>query len=684
MIVNPNKIAQFNQYVNFVGTSQAIPPINKTFIIGHRNLDANGNYYPLEPINGQTAQLTAYTEYVLNDCNSAAVAVAQMIDLGFRATYGLSGVLEFSAPDEAVLNADGTATLTWNNAPTGFYLLREAGIQLLISQSVSNANGTVIYVSNNTYSIIVEPTDVSGEFNTTNVITINWVASGTGILDPNNTDEIVMNVYYIFQGMNGVELPSANNQVTNPPISISFLNPQDNGDAPNPNPINIGIPSSVVLLENGNYGIYYSIVPSNFGYVPNQQIGNSTLNQGEAVGLVIGYLNGLVPDGIGVEVKVTAGAFTADSTINLILDATATVYNVDNLQAKVAVFCYAINNDEDLNNPLYANYFNWLRYQNSPQGIGAAGIVGITPTVSARDAVLTQPNDEYLCRVWYKYIQTLGLPSLSAGNIACMMAAILIKNGLPYNAVTGAACVGLPVSASEQNRGNQYEGNLCLSNGVSAILVNGSGGAYSPLANSGQAFVYRAVNTQPNISSFDNAVGLEDIFKDRIFKSSNTRTRTVEISVPQEKVSLRTIKQIKKTIKAVNALSATGQTNIPNEWYEMETTFAIMYIREIVNNAVRSWSGLNTRGGNSQYVQSFLLNNIQSNSKQLAIDANGQLNPIGFLLNVDYWCAKNYIVQSTVVGKLNLITYFQIGAIIIDVTTYINIMSSNIVPTTVG
>lgn len=484
-----NKVPSININISFVGAPVTASTDKNVLLIGHRNISVNGDYKPLVPAQNYPA-LTAYETYFIPAQSTVNGYLNYMQNLGFALEWGESNTLNFSAPSTVTVNSDSSVTLTWSSAQIGYDLLVGANIATTLVQSTSNATGTVSSVSTTSYAITLK--NVTGTFNTSNTISVSTINNNLQVPDPTRTDEIVMMVYRYAQAQ---VLTISSPIVTSAPnLYIAYLNDafagtvdevSDTGFAPNSDEIEIVAPNSVVSLSNGNVALYFTTIPDNFGLVPRSELGNSTITQTQdedsATGTIIGYLPGLVANGIGLEIDVTEGTFNATDTLTMELDTTQDIFSLLTYPINYVVSPYAVTSSGDLTNPNYAPFFNFLVTGNAASSVNnqqyyAFGVVAniSTPSTQASGLPVFDPSSfgaQNIVGAYAPYFPTLGDISFSVAELASFEAGLIARNDIPFNPMNKLA-TPMPVSSNTKTALKPSDAGTVLNIGWTPYVLN--------------------------------------------------------------------------------------------------------------------------------------------------------------------------------------------------------------------
>lgn len=474
----------------------AIPSIQATIVcIGHRNPAAGDSIItPLQPASGFPT-LEYFKPFTMPIFSSGYEALTYMGNLGFTVEFGLSGSLLFPVPDTVTTNANGTVTLSYTAMPANYNLLLVTGVSATVTQDTSAATGTFISASTSAFEITLD--DVSGSFDTTtgHLITIDYINNNLGLPDPNRTEEICMQVFYIYQVMN---LITGGNQYNfiKPNIILSVLTPREVSGrfAPNPASVTIGIPNGTAVQTDGSVYIGYTTMPANGVYVPLTQLGNSRFSQ--ATSLAAGTILGILPaETIAgcefvVHVGSVTGVFDTTHSISMVLDATQTVFELmDTIPMTAIVNPYNVATNTDVSTNQVA-FFDYIVSANQPTEVekGHFGVFGVfaNTTISPQQMSTLPSNIDYhwYAPVYYPYSPLVGEYPQSAAVVAAAYATFLSCNSAPYNPQSILTIPALLSSANVQNRvvyglTGSTSSEIALQKGWSPLCVSASGGVFA-------------------------------------------------------------------------------------------------------------------------------------------------------------------------------------------------------------
>lgn len=472
-------------------TSNAPSPIRSLMLIGHRT-PVGGSLPPLTPAAGfQSPSL--YTPYQLDPTylSDPNTAMTYMQKLGFTVNFGISGSLTLAAPNTVTVNVDTSVTLTWNTQPVGWSVLVGAtSIQGAVVQG--SASGTLFSVSTTGFSITV--TSVTGTFATTGAVVINYINTGIGRPDPARTEEICMMVYYaVSQLVPSATLTLAGNAALQPPtISICLLSDKDTTFNPNPTPISLPAPSTVVSITGG-VQLFWNTVPSNWAYVPTSALGASEISQATSLaqGTIVQQVSpGLSPgSAVGLQLSNVTGTFNTTNVLSMVLDGSFTIFENFNQYYNYVVSPYEIATSTQYN----TNYIEFVNYINevnaatatADQLFGTLGIYAVLSIPNSLYSTVYQPNTPFMSGKFYYYSPSLGDIPQTAAMVAADYGCQIAQGVAPFNPYNGLPSPAVAVSSNQNTYAQRQDQQNILSVGFTPTGVN----------NQGQAYTVRAVTT---------------------------------------------------------------------------------------------------------------------------------------------------------------------------------------------
>lgn len=482
----------------------ALPSLQQTIAcIGHRSLIGGATQLsPLTPAVGYP-QLQYFQPFPMPPLASGDQALSYMKNLGFTVNYGLSGTLLFPAPTSVVTNTNGTVTLTYSAMPANYNLLLQTGVSATLTQATSTATGIFLSASLNTFSITVG--SVTGTFVTTSADTISiaYINNNLGLPDPNRTEEICMQVYYIYQVMNQITGGTQYN-FTRPSVFLSVLTDKESSGsfAPNATPLTLGIPAATAVQTDGSVYIGYTSAPTNAAYVPLSPLGTSSIAQltSLASGVILGTLPPFTISACAFVIHVgpVTGVFDTTHAISMTLDASQTVFvNMDSTPFTCIVNPYNVATNTDITTN-QVSFFNYIAQVNQPTEVekGHFGVLGVfaNTTILAQSmgsSLPTDVNNNWYAPVYYPYVPNVGEYPQTSAFIAAAIASFFSCNTAPYNPQSSVIIPAILSSSNTQNRVTLgLTGATCsevaLDLGWSPLCVNTAGQVFPARLVTGQ------------------------------------------------------------------------------------------------------------------------------------------------------------------------------------------------------
>jgi len=452
----------------------ALPSIQATIAcVGHRTA-IGGSLTPLVPQPGYPT-LQYFFPFILPTFSSGYEALSYMKNLGFTVNFGLSGTLTFPAPTLVTVNANSTVTLSYSAVPANYNILAQTGFTASIAQTGSSAAGVFASAANNlvfsstTYPANIIVSGVSGTFVTTSadIITLSYINNNLGLPDPNRTEEICMQVFYIYQVMNDISGGSQFNFIK-PSVFLSVLTDRETSGsfAPNPASLTLGTPTSTAVQTDGSTYIGYASVPANGVYVPLQQLGNTIISQttSTASATLLGVLPAQTIIGCNfvIHVGTTTTPFDTTHATGMVLDTTQNVFVLmDNLSFTCIVDPYDVALNTDITTA-QATFFNYIASVNQPTEVekGHYGVFGVFANTSINafqistlpTAVNSVLPAQWHFPVYYPYVPLVGEYPQSSAVIAAAMASFASCNSIPFNPQSLMTIPSVLSSANTQNR----------------------------------------------------------------------------------------------------------------------------------------------------------------------------------------------------------------------------------------
>lgn len=386
--------------------------------------------------------------------SSGSGVLSYLQSLGATVARGISNTINLVAPT-SVSTVAGNTVLTWSSQPAGWTNLINGSINGTVSQAVSTATGTILTISQMSYSITLSA--VTGTFNTTNVVSIAYINAGLSIPDGKKTEIFALDVYYAVMAM---QLPNTLNlSFSYPETWITIVSDRDANYSPNATPLALGVPDSVVVNPDTTVSLFYDAEPTNWIYVPETALGATTFNQ--ATSLATGtFVQQLAPEytptgsGFGILLNDVTGTFNTTNIVSMTLDDSVSVFTyLDNKYFKFVQTTYEITTNTSFNttNSLFVNYINSVNAEQSSNNnqYGTTGVIAVSSIPYANYTTTAQPNSDKFVYANRYYPNRIGDVYIQAGQLGASLAGALASNLPPYNLMNGIGLNGLPVSSDD-------------------------------------------------------------------------------------------------------------------------------------------------------------------------------------------------------------------------------------------
>lgn len=489
-------VPTFTFRTNIIASPGQTTTAKNGVLIGHR--ETGGDLIVTSP---GYPQPSIYEPLLLPAFTDGTSALNYMTKLGFNVAFGVRFDLNLPAPTSAALQVDGTWLLTWTTVPSNFYEITTLNAEGIITQGANTGNvldAQIIVVGLAENAIMSVDPIMGSTFDIITAITLAGLINNS-YPDPENTDEICMQVWYYYQS--AVSLPTSPNG--QPSAYISVLSDRDTTHSPNPATFALVAPTSAVV--NGtSVTLTYPIAAANLGYLPFNKLGSTSLTQ--AVSLATGTFDSMTVNNTTVAIVLTdvTGTFDITNVINVALDST------------VNVFTYLQENDAEINNVVspyeiltsadyvtYADFFTGISVLNNGTFITknkyfVQGILGNITTLPTLANTLPEYNSQLIKQISYPYQQMfLDIP-FAATYLASAQAYVNNNPDVPY-LPQEVYLTHIPISRNVQNRYN------VVRNGNADVAMN-KGWAVWGVSSQGRAYLVRDITsliTIPNTSITD-------------------------------------------------------------------------------------------------------------------------------------------------------------------------------------
>lgn len=484
-----------NEAISQTGT---IPAANLSLLITSRRGTVNAN--TLGQLN-----FDLYKPFVIPGqyLSSGLSALNYLKSQGATVNLGISNSINLVAPNTVTVSGS-QVTLTWTAEPIGWTDLLAGSISGTVLQKTSLATGTILTISRSAFSIVL--TNITGTFNTTNIITVTYVNNSVAIPDGKQTEIFALDVYYAVQAMRLTN--TLNLTFGTPSLSISIVSDQDATYNPTATPFSLGVPDFVVINPDTTVSLFWNTAPANWIYVPQTALGASTMTQ--ATSLATGTIVEQLPatyspsaEGVGILLTNVTGTFNTTDAISMTLDDTVSVFSFlgDNYY-KFVQTTYEIDDNTDFNTT-YAEFKNYINSVNAMQSssdsqFGTFGVIAVSSVPYSNYTSTAQPNSNQFVYTNYYYPNRIGDIYIQAGQVAASLAGALACNLVPYNPMFSVNLNGLPVSGD-----NTTYLNTTLPGGQAEQLLEWGQTPIAVNQSTGVAYIVNPVTTEITIPNSD-------------------------------------------------------------------------------------------------------------------------------------------------------------------------------------
>jgi hypothetical protein len=507
---------------NILSGGALTSPDNAILVIGLRGIEGDTTTIlpDLKPVNANYPKIGLYKPYKLPSFNSGNSCLNWLSNCGFKVTLGVQYNETFPAPNSISVSTNGlTVSLNWTQSPYGFQSL--IGIPLSGTATQSAATGSLISASVNTNnsSTLVLSIGIGTTFTTTGNISISFINNSDNQPDKNRTEQICMQLYHLFETLNGCASQVASPSANFPDVYISMLTQQDGGYSPSSTPISLPSPS-VVTVANGittltwndqGTAIANQNLLNSFGLLPDSQLGNTIVSQNGSSAasgtFVAKYLTNLTlasspslgsgklgstvtlaPFSVSIILNNATGAFVTTETLNIKLDATQDVFTLNKSVYKPYIVGWHEDNstNSSLNNVFTtAVGVSGLNSNSSIAQNQGGRTFGFLANISVSKYLISSLPTAYhdtnaMVWAWYPYQAMITDVPLTACHVAACMCALASLNGKPFDPLNKIYFPSLPVSSDTTqfiSVGTQGDSESALQLGFSPLYINTNGQA---------------------------------------------------------------------------------------------------------------------------------------------------------------------------------------------------------------
>lgn len=601
---------QVKDVISQVGT---VPATDLSLLLTSRR----GNRFATTPLVLQPLSIPLYTPVIVPQqyTNGGSQVLEWCKSVGATIKLGTSGKLTLAAPTSVQVTNGQYVTLSWSAKPYGWDELVGAAITGSVTQST--AAGSIFSVSQLNYSLIMK--DVTGTFDTTDPVVIQFINQSNPIPNGTLTEEWVLCLYYACEAANpNYENPNVN--FNKPQINISIVSDRDAYYRAVDTEVDLGQPNLVTVNSDNTVLLAWDVTPTGWEYVPTTKLGESLIEQGAVKGVLMQQMGPQYSStGTGVSLlvnNVTGGTFATGTDTTMVLDDEVSVFDV--LGTKyypVVASGYEITTANDYN-VLNRDFVDYIRSVNTPQATmagryGTEGIFAQTSTAPGNYLGNVQPDYGKMLCGFYPYSNFVGDPYIKAGQVASSLAAVIASNDLPFAEIYNVPLNGLPVSSNPSDyidTSPNGQGEAILQYGYTPLVVN---------QQQDEVIIYMPVTTQITVPG---TLGLID-----------------------------------------------------QEFYDLRTQQVITEVNERLVAAMKA----------PQFVNGFINPKTEATAHTAIYAALKSCETDTLIINVDRWKSYIVVVQSEInPHELNISCNVQVGPALTKINITVNVVSSLITPPT--
>lgn len=492
-----------------VATNGITNPNNNILAITQRGIAGSATVLPdLTPLTGYP-KISLYEPFLLPAFGSGSDCLSYLAACGFLVGYGETSVV-FLPVANNVAGAGPIYTITYTGVPSGFSILIGGGITATVATQGANV-GTVVSAVVNAAGNAVLTVNSTNTF-TTAAMNVNYINRNITTPDPAQTEIAAMTLWTLFSELNQVGNQLTSAASTFPQVYLLLMGQNDTGYSPNTTDIALIKPDHTTVMGT-TVVLSWDAIPTNWGLLPDNQLGNSLVQQGSSAIEGVFYQKG-----IGNIV----GASTPAAVCYIILNSVVGTFNTtDALQVKLD----GSQSIDLMNKGNYCKY--WLGYteitsansakttqfkniidtqnnlSNVEQNRGGLtfGFLGNISQPLFQASGLQQLNDRYLIATYFpEPISPLTLVQSTSSQVSAFVVACCAMNAQPFNPMNNIISATIIAPSSQSywvQKGMQATSEVILQVGYTPLYVN----------NFGQVATVRIVNSEltlPNTLVPDN------------------------------------------------------------------------------------------------------------------------------------------------------------------------------------
>lgn len=458
----------------------------------------------LTPLNGYS-KISLYEPFLLPAFGSGSDCLAYLVSSGFSVGFGTTGVLNLPVALSATTTSTNVYLITYTGIPSGFNLLVNNSITGAATQG-SNT-GVVVSATINTSGNAQLIISSSSTF-TTAAIIINYVNRSVTTPDPAQTEIVAMTLWTLFSELNyvGSQLTVASS--TFPQVYLTLMGQHDTGYSPNTTAISLPVPDYVTSYSSGTTWILsYSSIPANWGLLPDDQLGSSTVTQATSLATGIfyqkalgNYVGSATPNAVCYVILNNAtGTFvtTTGDTISIVLDGTQTVATM--IQGTYCPYWLGYTEVTTANATYTSQFQTIIDTQNSisnvEQNSGGLtfGFLGNISQALTSASSLQQLNDKYMSLTYFPQpVSVLSLVQNTSSQVSAFIVACVAMNASPFNPMNNIISATLTAPSNSSywiQKGTQLSSETVLQVGWTPLYINSFG----------QVATVRIVNSEINL-----------------------------------------------------------------------------------------------------------------------------------------------------------------------------------------
>lgn len=430
-------------------------------------------------------KISLYEPFLLPSFGSGNDCLTYLASCGFQIGFGQTGVLNLPAPTSVSTPSTGVYLITYTGVPSGFDLLVNNSITGAATQgsSVGVVVSATINVTGNAQLIVSS----SNTFITAAII-ISYVNRSITTPDPAQTEIVAMTLWTLFSELNYVGSQLTVTSSTFPQVYLTLMGQNDTGYSPNTSSISIGTPAYITSISGtSSVVLSFSTIPSNWGLLPDNQLGNSIVEQGssaiegvffqKALGNLIGSTT---PNAICyIILNNVVGTFTAAAT-TIILDGTQTIATM--IQGTYCPYWLGYTEVITANATITTQFktiidtLNNLNNVEQNNGGLTFGFLGnISQTLTAASS-LQQLNDRYMVLTYFPQpISPTTLIQNTSSQVSAFIIACCAMNASPYNPMNNIISATLTAPSNSFywiQKGIQASSETVLQVGWTPLYIN--------------------------------------------------------------------------------------------------------------------------------------------------------------------------------------------------------------------